>query len=207
MFRSDFAALSMIVVALAAARLGPTDLRAEQSDGTQEHWSAEKILAPEPGRKACWRRVYDAKHLAAHPQQKVTELIFFLRVSGLDAGGNYVFKNPHHIVYNFAMSLKRRNDKRALAVGGDCLGQNKVECVVDCDGGGVTIDGLPSGDGLSVSLDQGGIGFGGDCDTTRGIWVKPGADDRVFHLDPVAAEACTALEKEQLGGWNNQPAH
>ncbi len=57
MFRSDFAALSMIVVALAAARLGSTDLRAEQSDGTQEHWSAEKILAPEPGRKACWRRV------------------------------------------------------------------------------------------------------------------------------------------------------
>ena len=46
MFRSDFAALSMIVVALAAARLGSTDLRAEQSDGTQEHWSAEKILAP-----------------------------------------------------------------------------------------------------------------------------------------------------------------
>jgi hypothetical protein len=170
-----------------------------------QHWSAEKIIPPEPGRKACWRRVYDAKHLAAHPQQKVTELTFFLRVSGYDAGGDYVFKNPDHIVYNFAISLKRRGNKRALAIGGDCLGDNTVECVVDCDGGGVTIDELSSGDGLSISLDNDGIAFGGDCYTTRGTWVRPGSDDTVFHLDPVAVEACKTLEKEQLGGWEDVP--
>jgi hypothetical protein len=92
----------MLVVSFAAALLGSADVRAEQPATTQQHWSAEKILPPEPGRKACWRRVYDAKHLAAHPQQKVTELTFFLRVSGYDAGGGYVFKNPDHVVYNFA---------------------------------------------------------------------------------------------------------
>lgn len=197
---------SMFVMSFAAALLGSADVRAEQPATRQEqHWSAEKILPPEPGRKACWRRVYDAKHLTAHPQQKVTELTFFLRVSGYDPGGGYVFKNPDHIVYNFAISLKRRANNRALAIGGDCLGENTVECVVDCDGGGVTIDKLPSGDGLSISLDNDGIAFGGDCYTTRGIWVRPGADDRVFHLDPVPVEACKTLEKEQLGGRGNEP--
>jgi hypothetical protein len=75
----------MFVMSFAAALLGSADVRAEQPATRQEqHWSAEKILPPEPGRKACWRRVYDAKHLTAHPQQKVTELTFFLRVSGYD---------------------------------------------------------------------------------------------------------------------------
>ena len=147
----------MLIVSFAAALFGSADVRAEQPATTQTgHWSAEKILPPEPGRKACWHRVYDAKHLAAHPQQKVTELTFFLRVSGYDAGG-------------------------------------------------VTIDKLLSGDGLSISLEGDGIAFGGDCYTTRGTWVRPGSDDKVFHLDPVSVEACKTLEKEQLGGWDNEP--
>jgi hypothetical protein len=142
----------MLVLSFAAALLGSAVVRAEQPAATQmERWSAEKILPPEPGRKACWRRVYDAKHLAAHRQQKVTELTFFLRVSGYDAGGGYVFKNPDHIFYNFAISLKRRGNKRALVTSGDCLGEKTVECVVDCDSGGVTIDKLPATACQSVS--------------------------------------------------------
>lgn len=68
------------------------------------------------------RRIYDAKHLAAHPQQKVTELAFFLRVSGY-ADGGYAFKISHHIFYNFAFSLKRRGDKRALTTGAIAFGR------------------------------------------------------------------------------------
>jgi hypothetical protein len=52
------------------------------------------------------------------------------------------------------------------------------------------------GDGLSISLEGDGIAFGGDCYTTRGTWVRPGSDDKVFHLDPVSVEACKTLEKE-----------
>ena len=199
-FRRGFV---VVVVSVAAAFLCAADVRAEQPGVTQK-WPAEKILPPEPGRKACWRRVYDAKHLAAHPQQKITELTFFLRVSGYDAGGAYVFKNPHHIFYNFAFSLKRRGNKRALATGGDCLGGKTAECVVDCDGGGITIDKLPSGEGLSIGLHSGGIAFGGDCDTTTGTWVRPGADDKVFHLDRAPEGACKTLEKSQLGDWHDE---
>ncbi len=114
--RARLAPLLMLLAIL----LGSAHARAEQSGAAQmQHWPAEKILPPEPGRKACWRRIYDVKHLAAHPRQKVTELTFFLRVSGYDVGGHYVFRNPDHIYYNFALSLKRRGDKRALATSGD----------------------------------------------------------------------------------------
>ena len=75
--------------------------------------------------------------------------------------------------------------------------------MVDCDGGGITIDKLPSGDGLSISLHNGGIAFGGDCYMTTGTWVRPGADDKVFHLDPAPEEACKTLQKKQLGGWDD----
>jgi hypothetical protein len=63
---------------------------------------------------------------------------------------------------------------------------------------------LPSGDGLSITLDNDGIAFGGDC-YTRGTWVRPGSDDSVFDLDPVPVEACKTFETEQLGGSNNVP--
>ena len=190
---------------LIAALLGSADVRAENPVAAQmQHWPAEKILPADPGRKACWYRVYDAKLLASHPRQKVTELTFFLRVAGYDAGGAYVFKNPDHIYYNFALSLKRRGDKRTLTTSGDCLGEKTIDCSVDCDRGGVTIDRPSPSDGLSISLNVKGIAFGGNCETTTGTWVRPGADDKVFNLDPAPMEACKTLEKEQLGGWNDE---
>ena len=123
---------------------------------------------------------------------------------GYDAGGAYVFKNPDHIYYNFALSLKRRGDKSTLATSGDCLGEKTIDCSVDCDRGGVTIDRSSNTDGLSIRFDVRGIAFGGDCDTTTGTWVRPSADDKVFNLDPAPMEAYETLEKERLGGWNDQ---
>src|SRR5262249_13783870 len=86
---------------------------------------------------------------------------------------------------------------------GDCLGEKTADCVVDCDGGGVTIDKLSS-DGLSISLHNGGIAFGGDCNTTTGTWLRPGADYKVFHLEPDTEEPWKTLEKKQLGGWDDE---
>jgi hypothetical protein len=160
-----------------------------------------KILSSEPGRKACYERTYDAAHLRDRPKQKTTALIFFLRVSGYNSSGDYVFHNPDHIAYNFALSIKRRNDRHPLRTSGDCLGDKIAQCVVDCDGGGVDIEKPGSGSGLVVRLSENGIAFGNDCDTTTGVWVKPGADDKVFHLEPAPLETCESLEKATLGPW------
>jgi hypothetical protein len=69
--------------------------------------------------------------------------------------------------------------------------------------GGVTIDKLPGG-GLSIRLLVGGIAFG-HTDEVSGIWVTPGADDKVFHLDPAPVDACKSLEENELGGWDDEP--
>jgi len=163
--------------------------------------AAAKILPAEAGRKACWKRSYDAAHLRAHPEQKVTQMLFLLRVAGYDAKGGYVFRDPDHIAYNFAIAVKRRDDRRRLDANGDCGGEAQARCAVDCDGGGVVIAKPESGEGLMIRIDKDGVGFGNDCDTKRGTFVYPGADDKVFRLEPAPQKACDALEKSTLGAW------
>ncbi len=172
--------------------------KAAEAAPTGESWAAAKILPAEPGRRVCYQRAYDARHLAAHPLQKITQMQFLLRAVGYDAHGDYVAKNQDHIVYEFALSLQRRGDSHAQRVNGDCLGDKIAQCVVDCDGGGVDIEKPAKGDGLLVRLKGEGIAFGNDCDTTRGRFVAPGADDKVFLLEPAPVESCAALEKEKL---------
>src|SRR5262249_10700340 len=110
-------------------------------------YNASLTLAP-AGRKVCWRRAYDAKHLAAHPQQRITELTFFLRVSGYDSGGGYVFKNPHHIFYNFAFSLKRRGNKRGWRRAAIALGRRPQTVSSIATAAVSRSTNCPSGDGL-----------------------------------------------------------
>ncbi len=51
----------------------------------------------------------------------------------------------------------------------------------------------------AIRLQGEGIAFGNDCDTTRGVFVGPGADDGVFELAPAPFASCQSLEKETLG--------
>ncbi len=157
-----------------------------------------KILPPKPGRTACFRRLYDARHLGAHPRQTITEMVFVMRVEGMDAKGDRVLKDPNHVMYRFALELKRRGDRRPLRTNGECNGDRAAECFVDCDGGGVTVERMAQGGGLTIRLQGEGIAFGADFDTTRGYFVGPGADDRVFELAPAPATACQSLERAQL---------
>ena len=183
-------------MALNFALLGIGPVSAVEAYAKQS--AMEKILAPQPGRKACYHRVYEARHLREHPRQKISEMTFLLRVEGLDATGARVLKNPDHIVYQFALSLRRRNDERPLRTSGDCSGGMVAECVVDCDGGGVTLENSLQAGGLTVLLQGEGIAFGNDCDTTRGYFVGPGSDDKIFDLKPAPLTECQSLEKQRL---------
>ena len=158
-----------------------------------------QILPPEGGRKGCSRRVYDTAHLASHPRQSVAEMTFFLRVKAYDAKGNEVARNPDHVFYNFALAAKRRGEARARVTSGDCTGEAAMQCVVDCDGGGAVIERAPKGEGLVLKLEGEGIAFGNDCDTDRGTFLAPGADDKTFLLEAQPAEACAALARDGLG--------
>lgn len=166
-----------------------------------QHWPAERILPPEPGTRGCWQRVYDARHLAAHPRQRITKMTFLLRVTGYDKNGDVVTRNADRVAYEFAIALQRRGDKRPLRTAGSCQGNpgDPVRCVVDCDGGGVTIDRTDDGKGLEVRLEGEGIAFGNDCDTERGRFVGPGSDDALVRLAAAPGAVCNQLEKSELG--------
>jgi len=155
------------------------------------------LLAPEPGNKACYVRSYDAVHLRTHPRQRVTAMKFLLAIEAYDPKPAAATTPQDLYYYTFGMSVSRRGDKRLLRTSGDCMGGDVISCVVDCDGGGVTLDAMPPAGSLIVRLNDNGIRMFHDCDEEDGVLVKPGADDKVFRLDKVASDACRALESEE----------
>ncbi len=187
----------IFILALAAGPIAAPTLAA--SANGPETAAVAAIIAPTPGAKLCFRRVYDVAHLRRHPQQKVGEMTLLLRVVGYDAQGNNVRDKPDHIAFNFALSVRRSGDRKLMTTAGDCWGAERATCAVDCDGGAAYIEKPASGDGLVLKLEGEGIAFGNDCDTTRGVFIPPGEDDRAFLLDKAPLETCRRLEKDALG--------
>jgi hypothetical protein len=157
------------------------------------------ILAPEPGNKACYSRAYDAAHMKAHPQQRITAMKFLLSVAAYDPKPADATKPEDLYYYTFAMSVTRRGDKRLLHAAGDCNSGDNILCAVDCDGGSVTLDKMPPANSLIVRLNnENGITMFHDCDEGKGaVVVKAGADDKVFRLDKATAAMCKSLEDKE----------
>jgi hypothetical protein len=157
------------------------------------------VLPAAVGAKACYTRSYDARHLAAHPKQRVTVVTFLLRVVGIDSGGDWVLdpKGKYQKVsYQFAMSATRRGDRRARTANGYCPDARDLFCARECDGGGVTLEKVEGADALTIRLDDGILM--GACDERKGTWLRPGADDKAFRVNRVAAAQCDALEKSEF---------
>jgi hypothetical protein len=95
------------------------------------------------------------------------------------------------------MAVKRRAGK-PLRTAGDCSGGTGVHCVVDCDGGGVNVEKLAAGEDLMLRLPESGIRMHGDCDG-EGVMVGARTDDKAFQVSKAPAQACAALEKQELG--------
>ena len=156
------------------------------------------ILAPQPGNKACYSRAYDAAHMKAHPQQRITAMKFLLSVAAYDPKPTDAVKPEDLYYYTFAMSVARRGDKQSLRTSGDCSGGDNILCVVDCDGGSVALDKMPPANSLIVRLNnENGITMFHDCDEGKGVVVKAGTDDKVFRLDKVGGDACRSLEDDE----------
>lgn len=160
-----------------------------------------EFLPAKVGEKACFTRVYDAKHLAAHPQQRVTQMTFLMRVVGIGEGGDWVLKPGEkyaRLNYQFAMSVMRRGDRKAMTVSGYCPSEARsVQCMRECDGGGVALEKIVGASALMIRLDQNGILLGG-CEESKDGWLKAGADDKAFRVEKVSDAQCAALQKEEF---------
>lgn len=150
------------------------------------------LLQPEPEARICFGRKYDAKHLAAHPDQKVTEIRYNLtwHVFSEEEGGQGA--------YLFLLSAKRRGDRELLHASGPCMvREGKVFCGVECDGGGLYAKRRDDGSLLLSFDDMWGIRMTPDCgeEEEDAVSLEPGKDDKSFRLDPLPASACPAYDE------------
>ncbi len=159
------------------------------------------LLPPGPDAALCFARTYDAAHLKQHPQQKVTEMILFLRYVTLgedeatliatEDGGT----KKQYFRYNFTMAAQVKDRSQTLYASGDCTSAEGIGCGVDCDGGGIDIEPVAGkGDTILVRLERIRMTLG--CNEGPEIDLEGGADDRVFKLTKAPRPLCDAMQAD-----------
>ncbi len=150
------------------------------------------LFPAEPNDPACYARAYSAGHLADHPQQKVTAIV--MRLVNREAGDDQDNPGVGHL---FQLQVKRRGENRLLKALGPCMGEGgRVFCGVECDGGGLYARKRDDG-ALILSFDDSwGIRMTTTCDEDEADAAEllPGADDKVFRLDPLPVSQCPPYE-------------
>lgn len=161
-----------------------------------EEGELARILEPEPGARICYRRIYDAAHLKAHPRQTVTEMEFRLAYHRFEPDDAFP-KGQRN--YYFELRAKRRDETRALSAMGECGTREDgrtIFCGVECDGGGVGVKVADKPDSILVNLKAAGrLRMTAGCDEDEeAVELLPGADDKVFLLNRVAEAECPAYD-------------
>ncbi len=152
------------------------------------------LLAPEPGKRICFARDYDAAHMASHPQQRVRSMSFRLAYHAHEPDAFY--PNGQRTYY-FRLAATLR-DGEALSTGGACVPAGEhgevIRCGVDDDGGAVLIR-PEAGGRLTVDLEATGrIRMSAGDGEETGEVIEPGVDDRTFLLAERPDDECPAYE-------------
>jgi hypothetical protein len=161
--------------------------------------------------EACFGRVYDARHLASHPKQRVTSF----HLSREFKSDPYSEEEPSseeemkdydgdHASVLVTAYVRFRDRKGVYRNGLTCRKSDSgvVFCGVDCDGGSFHLK--PSS--ASLLLENNGFVVVGGCgasedDHENEEHVRPGADDKTFRLDPKPFAACMAERDAMAPVW------
>jgi hypothetical protein len=153
-------------------------------------------------KEVCFGRAYDAAHLASHPKQRVTS--FHLareftpdpftedpswtpeELRNVDGEDGRILVTAY---------VRFRDRPGVFSNGLSCAREDSgnVRCGIDCDGGSFNL----KASGPSILLENEGFVVVGGCgaseeDQDNSEVVKPGADDKLFRLDPKPVAACVA---------------
>jgi hypothetical protein len=139
---------------------------------------------------ACFSRIYDAGHLAQHPQQNVRTMMLLVKADAdqpgyeLSLGVTFRRSGAH---FESAGNCGSIHD--TSAVGGS---SSTAHCGVDCDGGRLDVA-MKDAKSVQVSIPAHvriwRAGSENDSDQSR----RFGADDKVFRLDKAALTDCLSL--------------
>lgn len=136
------------------------------------------------GGEGCYARSYDARHLAAHPRQRVTSIVLAYRpVTQAKQKGT-----PER--FEVGIGLKVKGDSELYARVGYCRAKGAgFACSLESDGGQVEL----AAEGSALRLTTTRIGIEG---STRSIEVGGAAsDDSTFVMARAAGGACAAVRR------------
>jgi hypothetical protein len=153
-------------------------------------------------KEACFGRVYDATHLASHPKQRVTafhlarEFTPDPHTEDNSWTAESLREGDGHDGRILVTAYVRFRDRQGVFSNGlSCVRNDKgiVRCGIDCDGGSFNL----RASGSSILLENEGFTVVGGCgaseeDQDNMEIVQPGADDKLFRLDPRPVSACVA---------------
>jgi hypothetical protein len=138
----------------------------------------------------CFTRVYDAPHLAEHPQQNVRTMTLLVK-------GSIENDEPN---YELRIGVTFRKSGTHFESAGSCGsihdadngGTGVAHCGVDCDGGQIDVS-LKDAKSVLVSIPAGAriwrAGSNDDSDQRK----RFGSDDKLFRLDKAALTECLSL--------------
>jgi hypothetical protein len=198
---ASFALLTGFCVAAAAQAASPLD----------------DLIAPKPGNRACFTRVYDADHLRKNPKQAVTSMAVWFAYDKEQG-------SPPGLVLGLGLAIHRKGDPQPLFAQGGCAWDEKVnldtsdrrmfgEFKKDA-GGGCMMSARPDVF-VTLSAEEGGYlivdrGWDGNtlmvylqdyltmvkqADRAAPIAIDFGAADGVFLLRRAPAKECDFVER------------
>lgn len=155
------------------------------------------------GKEVCFGRVYGDMHLKLRPRQLVTSLHIF---RDLDPDQNTedepqtreeILKSDGESGVNVSAFVRFRNRKGIFWNTLNCRRSadgNVTRCGIDCDGGSFDLQPRQQ----SLLLTNNGFVLIGGCgaseeESENPVFFSPGADDKVFRLEPLPLAQCTAL--------------
>jgi hypothetical protein len=191
--------LTQFCLAIAGALLacGASQTAAQTIDTSRGLQALNAILPPVVGQRACFARTYDRQHLAEHPRQRVTAMMFRLQYAKIPD------TDIQH--YEFWISVKVRTRWEAFHESGVCDANVDATypagnlCWVACDAGGVSIEKVPQSDALHVHVEtpSEGIVLNASCGERqrKALRLQAGEDDKLFRLESVPLSQCEAAQR------------
>jgi hypothetical protein len=144
---------------------------------------------------ACFTRVYDAGHLAQHPQQNVRTILLMVRADT---------DSPRYVV---RLGVTFRKSGSHFESAGDCGAIHDTaddggaaasgataaaHCGVDCEGGSIDVA-IKDAKSVLVSIPTGARIWRANSNNDSDQRKRFGSDDKVFRLDKTALTECLRL--------------
>jgi hypothetical protein len=159
--------------------------------------------------EACFGRVYDRAHLAAHPNQTVTSLYIFRYLGERPQAENWQATRRDEAIKRFRQTGQAWVQAFVTFRGRTgyfhnwlvCAKEAKegTNCFVECDGGNFD---LKRESARTVLLNNNGFILIGGCseevEASKEVYFTPGRDDKVFRLEAKAVAICRAEQGKAI---------